>query len=126
MKKTIAFMMLVSMLTVAACATTGGNFSKIYPGMTQSEVTKAMKKGPTFVKSFNDDYSAWYYNEDRCLLFEKDAVVGKDTSKNRNIVDVLGMTEITEKRGAICVPPNSSEKAKVERKFDTPFGSVSK
>lgn len=122
MKRKLLFSAFVSLF--CACATTSGKFDKIYPGMTAADVNKTMGKGPNSVKPFGDEYSAWYYGEDRCLLLKNGSVLTKEQSKKGSSLEVFGLGGFDSKTVAECVPPGYETEKKVKHKLDTPFGSV--
>lgn len=127
MKKMVV---LLCVLSLAACA--GKRFSQITPGMTGDQVVKAMKKGPTEVKAYKDNYAAWYYSswgDDRsfCLLMQNDKVVSKQKDEDGTSVSVPGLGTYHERTLANCVPPGELAEDKTERSINlenTPFGKV--
>lgn len=117
-------LLVVGLVSLAGCATGGSKFGKIYPGMKRDQVVQVLGKGPSTVKQYESNYAAWYYGDDRCLLFKGDEVASKSETREDQKVDVFGYGAVKERRLASCLPPGSSEKQKVEREIKTPFGTV--
>lgn len=120
-------------LAVGGCATTGRKFSKIYPGMSSSQVSQVMKRGPFRTEGFKEDYHAWYYGEggDYCVLLHKDNVFSLSRSE---VVDSItidlpvggqgpgpsGSYHVIKK--ALCIPPGVDREPRTEKVVHTPFG----
>jgi len=113
-----------SLFLLAACATSGGKFGKIYPGMTSDQVAQTMNKGPTKVNQFSEGYAAWYFGEDQCLLMQQDKVVAKNVTEEKAEIEAWGLGGVTRSQKAECIPPGYKSTAKVERTIETPFGTV--
>ena len=115
---------LAGMLLLGACASTGSRFGKIYPGMSTDQVVQTMGKGPQKTEGFSDNYSAWYYNEDTCLLVQSDKVVSKSVTEKQGALEVWGLGGATERKLAECLPPGYKSTKKVQREVETPFGTL--
>lgn len=89
-------------VTITGC--TARRFATITPGMTEAQVMTAMKSAPDEVKRFDERYAAWFYGDDRCLLMEQGAVVGKEvSSEDRFPTPGGGMVSI--EHAPVCAPP---------------------
>ena len=115
MKKLVLF---ICVLSLAACASK--RFSQITPGMTGEQVTKIMKKGPTEVRAYKENYAGWYYSswgDDKsfCLLMQNDKVVSKEKDSEGTSVSVPGLGTYRERTLAECLPPGESSHGKTER-----------
>ena len=98
-------MLMMAVLAVSAvgCAT---GFRGIYPGMNGQEVAEAMGgRGPAEIRSYDQGYASWYYDEDRCVLMKDNLVVAKDVSHDAGGVHVIGVGGFSLKDRAQCVPP---------------------
>ncbi len=122
--------MIVMATSFIGCATQK-HFSRIYPGMTAEQVTKEMKKGPDKTNLFQEDYSAWYYGTDRCLLMKQGVVVSKNQTEEKRNVEVIvpqaggsGFGGYKEEIKAECIPPGVASNATTERTIMTPWGSI--
>ena len=80
-------------------------FRAIYPGMSSGQVAEAMGNGPTQVTPYENGYSSWFFNDDRCVLLKDNVVVSKATSHNQGGVHVAGIGGISFKQPAQCLPP---------------------
>lgn len=115
--------LIASGFLLMACASTGKNFSRVYPGMSQPEVNKVMGKAPSKVEPFSDNYAAWYYDENHCLLLKDEKVLSKAQSEEKGSLEIFGLGGAGLKRLAQCLPPGQTQKEKVQRKIETPFGN---
>jgi len=117
------------LLAAAVAALTGcassprERFEAIYPGMTQEQVVKSMRSGPSKTREYADGSNAWYYGEDMCVLIREDRVVSKQHSEKRETLSVMGVASLNETQQAFCAPPGEPAPEAVQ-KLETPFGSV--
>lgn len=124
------FVLLLCVFSLMACA--GKRFQQVTPGMSGAEVNKVMKKGPTEVRAYKENYAAWYYSswgDDKsfCLLMQNDKVVSKEKDQDGTSVSVPGLGTYHERTLANCVPPGELAEDKTERNIElenTPFGRV--
>lgn len=92
-------------------------FKQIYPGMTRQQVIERMERAPSRTELFEDDYSAWYYGEDQCLLFREELVVAKQqTEVTTNVKTPIG--SLREELKPQCLPPGVTRPPRVEREID--------
>ncbi|WP_052519073.1 hypothetical protein [Archangium violaceum] len=92
-------------------------FKQLYPGMTRQQVVEQMERAPSRTELFEDGYSAWYYGEDQCLLFQQDVVVAKQrTEVTTNVKTPLG--SLREELKPQCLPPGVTRPRRVEREVD--------
>ncbi|NBD13424.1 MULTISPECIES: hypothetical protein [Corallococcus] len=111
---------LVLALAATGCAAPG--FDKLYPGMTAAQVADAMGKGPARAQEFQDGSSAWYFDEDHCVLMRDQVLVAKSTTETRTAVRTpVGTLEDQDK--AWCGPPGTDAQGRREQTVQTPFGT---
>lgn len=118
-----AIAVVIGLVFLSACATTGSKFAKIYPGMMADEVAKTMERGPSRVEPFPEGYASWSYGDDRCLLVKDEKVVAKDETQVKGSIDTP-WGGAKERKLAQCVPPGQAKSKKVEREIETPFGTI--
>ncbi|CAM3065233.1 hypothetical protein G4177_12255 [Corallococcus sp. ZKHCc1 1396] len=116
-----SLMTAVLALTASGCATTSG-FEQLYPGMTPAQVANAMGKGPARAQEFQDGSSAWYFDEDHCVLMRDNVLVAKSTTQTRTAVRTP-MGSLKDQDKAFCGPPGSEGDATREQTVHTPFGT---
>ncbi|MFP2895565.1 hypothetical protein [Corallococcus sp. 4LFB] len=112
--------LLTALLALAAtgCATPG--FEKLYPGMTAAQVADTMGKGPARAQEFPDGSSAWYFDEDHCVLMRDQVLVAKSTTETRTAVHTP-VASLKQQDKAWCGPPGTD--GRHEQRIETPFGT---
>ena len=115
-RKTLLTALLV--LAATGCATPG--FEKLYPGMTAAQVADTMGKGPARAQEFTDGSSAWYFDEDHCVLMRDHVLVAKSTTETRTELHTP-VASLKSQSKAWCGPPGSD--GKHEQHLKTPFGT---
>ncbi|RKG73990.1 hypothetical protein [Corallococcus terminator] len=115
-----SLMTAVLALATTGCATSG--FEQLYPGMTPAQVANTMGRGPARAQEFQDSSSAWYFDEDHCVLMRDNVLVGKSTTQTRTAVHTpVGTLKDQDK--AFCGPPGSEGNANREQTLQTPLGT---
>jgi hypothetical protein len=85
--------------------------------MTQAQVVALMDEAPSRTDLFEEDYAAWYYSEDRCVLLHEGVVVAKQqTEKTMEVSTPLGT--LREEIRAQCLPPGVSRPERRGREID--------
>ncbi|RKH34662.1 hypothetical protein D7Y13_33500 [Corallococcus praedator] len=115
-----SLMIAVLALAATGCATSG--FEQLYPGMTPAQVASTMGKGPAHAQEYQDGSSAWYFDEDHCVLMRDNVLVAKSTTQTRTAVHTpVGSLKDQDK--AFCGPPGAEGNANREQTLQTPFGT---
>jgi hypothetical protein len=117
-------MMLGAILMLATASGCAARLAQVTPGMTSTEVRALAEEIPNRVQPFPDNYQAWYFGDDECVLFQNDKVVGKDETRNTKAVHSPegGYMERTK---AQCLPPGYWERPSKERYIRGPLVSRS-
>jgi hypothetical protein len=97
-------------------------FRSVYPGMTSEQVVTAMGRGPERTQLFDATYSAWYFDEDHCLLMQGNQVIDKQQSLVTDSVDTL-LGGYQKELKAECVPPGVTRSNVQQKQVDTLLGS---
>ncbi|MBN8232635.1 hypothetical protein JYK02_34470 [Corallococcus macrosporus] len=113
-----ALLTAVLALATTGCAARG--FEKLYPGMTAAQVADTMGKGPARAQEFADGSSAWYFDEDHCVLMRGQVLVAKSTTETRTAVRTP-MGKLEDEAKAWCGPPGTD--GRHEQTLETPFGT---
>lgn len=88
--------------------------------MDADQVGKIMDVGPSRFEEIADtEYSAWYWGDDRCVLFKRGRVVGKDSANIERRVEV-GPGSYEETRNAQCLAPGRMAEAGRDRIIHVP------
>jgi hypothetical protein len=98
----------------AACSSP---FKRIYPGMTEAQVSAVMEQAPSRTDLFEEDYAAWYYGEDHCLLLHEGVVVAKQQTEETAAVSTPVGT-LREELRAQCLPPGVARPEQRKREID--------
>ena len=113
-------------LLLLACAE-GPRWDHIIPGMTGQDVMKEMKSGPSKIDPYQDNYSAWFYGADKCVLMQNEKVVSKETTESKGGIRLFGLGGSSESQLAGCVPPGQKKfehGGGIQRDTATPFGTI--
>ncbi len=105
-----------------ACASP---FKHVYPGMTEAQVAEVMEEAPSRTDVFEEDYAAWYYGEDRCLLLHEGVVVAKQQTEETTAVSTP-IGSLREEIRAQRLPPGVSRPEQRGREIDIrlPAGGI--
>jgi hypothetical protein len=106
-KQLASLTLLVAVVSFPSCTS---HFARVGPGMTVGEVTEVMHRQPSRIEQHAEGYSAWYYDQDRCILLKDDRVVGKAEEVDQASVGTpFGGLVVT--RPAVCAPPFEAQTA---------------
>ncbi|MBZ4371842.1 hypothetical protein [Corallococcus sp. AS-1-6] len=105
-------------LAATGCATPA--FEKLYPGMTAAQVADTMGRGPERAQEFADGSTAWYFDEDHCVLMRGHMLVAKSTTQTRTQVHTP-VGSLKDATKAWCGPPGTD--GRHEQYLKTPFGT---
>lgn len=102
------------------CASQEKRFEDIVPGMSVEDVRDTMKAGPSrFENIANTNYSAWYWENEYCVLFKDQKVVAKDSRvESRNMS--VGPGKYSEVHLPQCLAPGQTAESATERSVNIP------